>query len=452
MLNLSGNALGDEGIGELAKAKGLRSLRSLRLTNNSIKKDGMKALADARLLETVEELSLEHNKFQTEGGKALAASKHLKSLRVLRLGHNWLGVLGMKALLENPAVAATIEVVDNAMNNFGDAVFQTFLKSKTLKLTHLTIEGANAEEVSALAASPRASSLRNLFVWGLDDAGADHLAASKLLTGLGELNVVGLRPRSETPAAVRSRRPSARASRFDGELPCTIAAMLLTSPSRALRHTPHRRLRPDPERRAPSRAVAVARRAAWLWQHESLGRKVAAYLDARGLPFKVRYENHDAIHAILDYETNIQGEMEVQAFLWANGSSSPAGRSPLRHWRYPPPRAMGRDEPRVPPGRELAAPIEESRLPFRLRRGVHQRPRCPRAGRSRMKWAGLALIVTLAAAASLVTACRKVSCLDPPEKEREETDISKMDEDFQPDGHRQRARIPTLCRSLLEPG
>lgn len=58
----------------------------------------------------------------------------------------------------------------------------------------------------------------------------------------------------------------------------------------------------------------------------TLGRRVAEYLDARGLPFKVRYENHDAIHAILDYETNIQGEMELQAFMWANGSSSPAGR------------------------------------------------------------------------------------------------------------------------------
>jgi hypothetical protein len=58
----------------------------------------------------------------------------------------------------------------------------------------------------------------------------------------------------------------------------------------------------------------------------TLGREVASYLDARGLPFKVRYENHDAIHCILDYETNIRGEMELQAFMWANDSSSPAGR------------------------------------------------------------------------------------------------------------------------------
>jgi hypothetical protein len=58
----------------------------------------------------------------------------------------------------------------------------------------------------------------------------------------------------------------------------------------------------------------------------TLGREVAAYLDARGLPFKVRYENHDAIHCITGYETNIRGEMELQAFMWANASSSPAGR------------------------------------------------------------------------------------------------------------------------------
>jgi ubiquinone biosynthesis protein Coq4 len=97
----------------------------------------------------------------------------------------------------------------------------------------------------------------------------------------------------------------------------------------------------------------------------TLGREVAAYLDARGLPFKVRYENHDAIHAILDYETNIQGEMEVQAFLWANRSSSPAGRILFvigglllpEQWS-----TMHRAHRR---GHD-ARPIDEWRLPFRL--------------------------------------------------------------------------------------
>jgi ubiquinone biosynthesis protein Coq4 len=98
----------------------------------------------------------------------------------------------------------------------------------------------------------------------------------------------------------------------------------------------------------------------------TLGREVAAYLDERGLPFQVHYENHDAIHAILDYETNIQGEMKLQAFMWANGSSSPAGRVLFvlgglllpEQWAAMF-RAFGR-------GR-AARPIEEWRLPFRLR-------------------------------------------------------------------------------------
>jgi len=99
---------------------------------------------------------------------------------------------------------------------------------------------------------------------------------------------------------------------------------------------------------------------------ESLGRRVAKYLDDRGLPFKVRYENHDAIHCILDYDTTIRGEMEVQAFLWANDASSPAGRILFvvggallpEQWR-----AMRAAHAR---GRK-ARPIEERTLPFRLR-------------------------------------------------------------------------------------
>jgi hypothetical protein len=101
----------------------------------------------------------------------------------------------------------------------------------------------------------------------------------------------------------------------------------------------------------------------------SLGREVARFLDERGLPFKVRYENHDAIHAILDYDTTTRGEMEVQAFLWANHSSSRAGRVLFvvggallpEHW----------DAMRVAYARgKRAAPIEEARLPLRLRETI----------------------------------------------------------------------------------
>lgn len=97
----------------------------------------------------------------------------------------------------------------------------------------------------------------------------------------------------------------------------------------------------------------------------SLGREVAEFLRARGLPFKIRYENHDAIHAILDYDVHDRGEMELQAFLWGNRSSSVAGRILFvwggmmlpEHWP-----AMKRALRR---GR-AANPIEEASFPHRL--------------------------------------------------------------------------------------
>ncbi len=101
----------------------------------------------------------------------------------------------------------------------------------------------------------------------------------------------------------------------------------------------------------------------------TLGRTVAAFLDARDLPFKVRYENHDAIHAILGYETNIQGEMELQAFMWANGASSPAGRILFVCGGLMLPEQWGAMRLAYRRGR-AAAPIEEARLPERLREGI----------------------------------------------------------------------------------
>jgi hypothetical protein len=98
---------------------------------------------------------------------------------------------------------------------------------------------------------------------------------------------------------------------------------------------------------------------------ESLGREVAKYLDDRGLPFKIRYENHDAIHCILDYDTTIQGEMEVQAFLWANGASSPAGRILFVVGGALLPEQWSAMRSAYARGRG-AKPIAERSLPFRL--------------------------------------------------------------------------------------
>ena len=58
----------------------------------------------------------------------------------------------------------------------------------------------------------------------------------------------------------------------------------------------------------------------------SLGFETAAFLDQRGFGLLPKYEIHDIIHTILDYNTTTVGELRLQAFMWGDRSSSFAGR------------------------------------------------------------------------------------------------------------------------------
>lgn len=73
------------------------------------------------------------------------------------------------------------------------------------------------------------------------------------------------------------------------------------------------------------------------WQHtladlrhlppNSWGISVASFLDQRGFDdFLPNYEAHDAFHTLLDYDTNVIGELRLQAFMLGNRSASLAGR------------------------------------------------------------------------------------------------------------------------------
>src|SRR5215470_3150407 len=73
------------------------------------------------------------------------------------------------------------------------------------------------------------------------------------------------------------------------------------------------------------------------WQHSldevrhfpagSWGAYLANFLDARQFTdFLTNYEAHDAFHTLLDYDTNVVGEMRLQAFMVGNRSASFAGR------------------------------------------------------------------------------------------------------------------------------
>jgi hypothetical protein len=59
----------------------------------------------------------------------------------------------------------------------------------------------------------------------------------------------------------------------------------------------------------------------------SWGAYLARFLDLRGFDdFLPNYETHDAFHTLLGYETDVIGEMRLQAFMLGNRSASFAGR------------------------------------------------------------------------------------------------------------------------------
>lgn len=76
-------------------------------------------------------------------------------------------------------------------------------------------------------------------------------------------------------------------------------------------------------------------RAFWLHSLDTLrqfpdqtwGAKVAGFLDTRAFDnFLPNYEAHDAFHTLLEYETDVYGELRLQAFMLGNRSASLAGR------------------------------------------------------------------------------------------------------------------------------
>jgi ubiquinone biosynthesis protein Coq4 len=73
------------------------------------------------------------------------------------------------------------------------------------------------------------------------------------------------------------------------------------------------------------------------WQHslddlrhfpaQSWGASLADFLDTRRFAdFLTNYEAHDAFHTLLNYDTNVVGELRLQAFMVGNRSASFAGR------------------------------------------------------------------------------------------------------------------------------
>ena len=59
---------------------------------------------------------------------------------------------------------------------------------------------------------------------------------------------------------------------------------------------------------------------------ETWGRKLYEFLAKRNLSFLPKYEHHDALHVLLDYDTTVIGEARLQAFMVGNQTPTFAGR------------------------------------------------------------------------------------------------------------------------------
>lgn len=57
----------------------------------------------------------------------------------------------------------------------------------------------------------------------------------------------------------------------------------------------------------------------------SWGYKLRSYLSDRGLQYLPKYQQHDALHVLLGYDTTPLHEIRLQAFMVGNGASSFAG-------------------------------------------------------------------------------------------------------------------------------
>lgn len=79
------------------------------------------------------------------------------------------------------------------------------------------------------------------------------------------------------------------------------------------------------------RALFKRKRKAWKWTLDkmqglpfgSFGHGLAHFMKSNGYEVLTKFENHDACHVLLNYQTDIIGEVSMQFCLYGNGKRSP---------------------------------------------------------------------------------------------------------------------------------
>jgi Ran GTPase-activating protein (RanGAP) involved in mRNA processing and transport len=169
-LDLSGNRLQAEPIGQLVSSEAVASVEDLDLSDNNLGAEGIAALAGGTF-PNLRSLHLLRTRPEEEGVASLAAADFFPELRNLSLGGNNLAPTSVVALANPSAAVLQLRVLDLRENRIGDRGAITLSESPRL---------ANLIELD-LAESR------------IGDEGAEALADSPYLGGLLYLNLFGNR-------------------------------------------------------------------------------------------------------------------------------------------------------------------------------------------------------------------------------------------------------------------
>ncbi|HLL24023.1 MAG TPA: hypothetical protein VK427_17945, partial [Kofleriaceae bacterium] len=171
-LDLSDNALADDGLVALARTTGLPKLEMLRIKNTGVGSRGLAALGASPLGARLRAIDLARNEIDDPGVAALLAND-LRALDALDLAGSALTARGVRTLVESPLAA---------------------------RLKHLTITGLGAGALDVLFAA-HLPELRSLVADCFDDDAARLLARAR---GLPALHSIVFTARALTDAGARA--------------------------------------------------------------------------------------------------------------------------------------------------------------------------------------------------------------------------------------------------------
>ncbi len=163
LLNLSNNAIKDEGLTALAASPYIHNVQNLDVGTNRIADEGIRALGKSTQLKSLETLDLTYNPITEAGALALAQAPWLGQLRTLALWHTQIGPRGAIALADAGPwpVLDTLDLGSNQIGDVGARAIAAAIPKNMPALQKLNLSG-NQLSVDILDSLQRNPALSHL--------------------------------------------------------------------------------------------------------------------------------------------------------------------------------------------------------------------------------------------------------------------------------------------------